>query len=404
MNAKAALIGLAAIGAAAVAILVFTNVYPGNVADAEEAVTTYVPLRLIGPDGELAAAADVARVNMTAEAWQEKLTDAQFYILRKQGTERAGTGALLKNKKDGLYVCAGCGLPLFASNTKFESGTGWPSFYAPVAKENVLDKRDVSFGAVRTENVCARCGGHIGHVFSDGPKPTGLRYCMNSEALRFVAQSDLKAEGVKMAKALEKEKSMPKVGDRLPAPERDVALAETSGEATAVFAGGCFWCTEAVFEKIEGVSDVVSGYIGGSKKDANYEAVCSGQTGHAEAIRIVYDPSKVTYGQLLRIHFATHNPTELNKQGPDRGPQYRTAIFPWDDEQEAIASAYIKQLDGAGAFSKPIATTVEAKDTFYEAEDYHQDFADKNPTHGYIRQISDPKVKKLKEKFPEFLR
>lgn len=404
MNAKTALVGLAGAALVAAATIAFTNLYPRNVADAEETATAETKLRLLGPDGELAPPTDSPRLSLSESEWKKRLTEAQFYILREKGTERAGTGALLNNKQEGLYLCAACGLPLFESKTKFESGTGWPSFYAPVADENVLSERDVSLGMIRTENVCARCGGHLGHVFSDGPKPTGLRFCMNSESLRFVAKADLKAESDKAAKALEKETAMPKVGDRLPAPEKDVELAKASGAATAVLAGGCFWCTEAVFQEVEGVSEVVSGYIGGTKADANYEAVCTGQTGHAEAIRIEYDPSKVTYGQLLRIFFATHNPTELNKQGPDRGPQYRTAIFPWDDEQKTVAEAYIKQLDGADAFSKPIVTAIEPKNTFYDAEDYHQDFADNNPLHPYIRSISDPKVDKLKNKFPEHLR
>jgi len=399
MKTKTAIVSLAVFALAAITLITITNYIPRNIAEAE---TSALMLRLLGPDGKLAPATDSARVNLDEDAWRKKLSPSQFYVLREEGTERAGTGALLNNKKEGLYVCAGCALPLFASKTKFESGTGWPSFYTPVAKENVLDVRDVSVGMVRTENECARCGGHLGHVFSDGPRPTGLRYCMNSEALRFVASADLKAEGTKMAKAQEEKKPM--VGDRLPAPEKDTTLAAAAGETTAVFAGGCFWCTEAVFEEIDGVTDVVSGYIGGTKAEANYEAVCTGQTGHAEAIRIQYDPSKVTYGQLLRIHFATHNPMELNKQGADVGPQYRSTIFPWDDEQEAVANAYIKQLDGANAFPKPIVTTIEPKDTFYVAEDYHQDFAKKNPNQGYIRAVSDPKVKKLKEKFPDYLK
>ncbi len=404
MNPKTVAISLVAVVAVMAAVIIVTNLVPRNVADAEEAGPSEVPLRLLGPDGELAPAQNAARLHLNEDEWSKKLTSDQYYILRKAGTERAGTGALLKNKAEGLYVCAACSLPLFDSNTKFESGTGWPSFHTPVAKENVLDKKDVTLGMVRIENVCARCGGHLGHVFSDGPQPTGLRYCMNSESLRFVAKTDLKAEGEKMAKELEKEKSMPKVGDRLPEPELDAELAAATGEATAIFAGGCFWCTEAVFENVDGVTDVVSGYIGGKVKNPSYEAVCTGTTGHAEAIRLKYDPSKVTYGQLLRIHFATHNPTELNKQGPDKGTQYRTALFPTDDEQKNVAAAYIKQLDAAGEFSKSIATTIEPNDTFYVAEEYHQDFANNNPVHGYIRQVSDPKVKKLKEKFPEFLK
>ena len=173
-----------------------------------------------------------------------------------------------------------------------------------------------------------------------------------------------------------------------------------------VLAGGCFWCTEAVFEQLEGVGDVISGYAGGTKETANYDAVCTGTTGHAEAIRIPYEPAKVSYAQLLRVFFATHDPTTLNRQGHDTGPQYRSTIFYENEEQKKVAEAYIRQLNEAKAFHGPVVTTVEPlkPDAFYVAERYHQDYAACNPGNPYIRSQAVPKVKKVREKFAEQLK
>lgn len=179
----------------------------------------------------------------------------------------------------------------------------------------------------------------------------------------------------------------------------------TPGTKTAVLAGGCFWCTEAVFEIMDGVEDVISGYSGGTKEDAKYDIVSTGRTGHAEAILITYDPAVVTYGQLLKIFFSVaHDPTQLNRQGYDVGPQYRSAIFYADDEQKRIAEAYIKQLDAAGVLSKPIVTQVVPLDKFYTAEGYHQDYARGNRANPYIVNVSDPKVAKLKKLYPGCVR
>lgn len=189
-----------------------------------------------------------------------------------------------------------------------------------------------------------------------------------------------------------------------PDPAVDAKLAPTKGKATAIIAGGCFWCTEAVFEIMEGVDDVISGYSGGTKETAKYDIVSSGRTAHAEAILITYDPSKVTYGQLLKIFFAVaHDPTTLNRQGNDIGPQYRSAIFYADEEQKKIAQAYIKQLDTAHVLKNPIVTQVVPVDKFYTAEGYHQDYSANNKT-GYVVAVSDPKVEKLKKQFPGCVR
>jgi peptide-methionine (S)-S-oxide reductase len=183
----------------------------------------------------------------------------------------------------------------------------------------------------------------------------------------------------------------------VPKPQKDSALADAPGEAKAVLAGGCFWCTESVFQTVKGVKSVTSGYAGGDAGTANYNQVLTGQTGHAEAIEIAYDPSQVSYGQLLRVFFATHNPTTLNQQGADRGTQYRSAIFYANEEEKAIAEAYIKQLNAAGTFGDPIVTTLEPLDAFHEAEEYHQDYVKNNPNQPYVRGVALPKLEKLKK-------
>jgi len=190
-----------------------------------------------------------------------------------------------------------------------------------------------------------------------------------------------------------------------PDPVVDAPLASESVEKTAVFAGGCFWCVEAVFRELRGVISVRNGYAGDSAATANYRTVCGGRTNHAEAIEIRYDAAKTTFGQLLKIHFSVaHDPTQLNRQGNDLGRQYRSAIFYADDEQKKIAEGYIKQLNEARVFSEPIATTLEPLEAFYEAEEYHQDYAARNPDQPYIVYVAQPKVEKLRENFAERLK
>jgi peptide-methionine (S)-S-oxide reductase len=179
----------------------------------------------------------------------------------------------------------------------------------------------------------------------------------------------------------------------------------SASRQTAVLAGGCFWCTEAVFVQIEGVEKVVSGYSGGDRASANYEAVCSGKSGHAEAIQITYDPSKISYGQLLKIFFSVaHDPTQLNRQGHDVGTQYRSAIFYSDPEQKRIAEAFIKQLEQAKVFRSPIVTEVTPLKDFYPAEEYHQNYCSRNPHNPYVAGVAEPKVEKTKESYPELLK
>ena len=187
---------------------------------------------------------------------------------------------------------------------------------------------------------------------------------------------------------------------KLPSPTVDEH--STAHSETAVFAGGCFWGVQTTFERIKGVTATTAGYSGGSKETANYGAVSSETTGHAESVKVVFDPKRISYGTLLRVFFSVvHDPTQLNRQGPDVGTSYRSVIFYTSPEQQKIASAYIAQLDAAHAFPRKIVTQVVPLDAFYDAEDYHQDYAEKNPDNPYIQVCDIPKVKALKEQFPE---
>lgn len=195
------------------------------------------------------------------------------------------------------------------------------------------------------------------------------------------------------------------IRDDFPEPALDAVAEKQLKSAKAVLAGGCFWCTEAVYKGLNGVSRVVSGYAGGRAASADYRTVSSGSTDHAEVIEITYDPKKISYGQLLRVFFSiAHDPTQLNRQGGDVGRQYRSTVFYTSDEQRVVTEAYIAQLEKAKVFDKPIVTTLERLDKFYRAEDYHQDFVKNNPNQGYVRAVALPKVEKLQKTFPEMLK
>lgn len=352
---------------------VSTSYEPGNT----------VPVQVFNAEGELVGPVNSPKVVKTDEKWKELLTDEQYKILRHQGTEAAFCGTLLDNKTEGVYSCAGCGLPLYSSETKFKSGTGWPSFYQPIGEGNIAELTDESYGMVRTEIRCARCDGHLGHVFNDGPQPTGMRHCLNSESLKFTPSDELATLADPFA---------------YQPPTED-------GLATVVLAGGCFWCTEAVFEPVDGVNTVVSGYAGGAKENADYSQVSAGSTDHAEVIKITYDPTKVSYVKLLELFFhIAHDPTQLNRQGNDVGRQYRSAVFYTDDAQKAATEAYINLLQDSGHFTDPIVTTLEPLDQFYSAEKYHQDYVKLNPDNPYVRAVAVPKVQKLEKKYGEILK
>lgn len=290
-----------------------------------------------------------ARVDELAKGLSKEEAD----VILAKGTERAFCGNLLDNKQDGTYFCRLCGLPLFSSEHKFDSGTGWPSFFQPVDPAHLRETEDRAYGMIRTEITCARCDAHLGHVFDDGPKPTGQRHCLNSISLTFVNKKDF---------------------DKLPAQSKPLAT------QTAYFGGGCFWGVEDRFQQVPGVIDAASGYMGGHIKNPTYKQVCYSDTGHAEVVRVVFDPTRVTYGKLLETFFKIHDPTQVNRQGPDVGTQYRSAIFAATAEQLTQAKDFIAQQQKTAKFDgrgRKIATQVESTEKageFYIAEEYHQDY------------------------------
>lgn len=301
----------------------------------------------------LQEASQVEKIIKTEKAWKEILTPDEYRVLRQAGTERAFTGKYNDHYKPGLYVCAACGTPLFHSETKYDHGTGWPSFTAPVDETHLEYRNGYSFFTKRVEVRCAACGSHLGHVFDDGPPPTHRHYCINSVALDFrPADSDKQAES-------QKQKS------------------DQENMETATFAAGCFWGVEEKFLKIQGVLSTRVGYTGGTVKNPTYGLVCSGTTGHAEAIEIVFNPAVVPYTELLERFFEFHDPTQVNRQGPDVGTQYRSAIFYYNEEQKKAALEIIEKLTREKKFSRPIATQVLPAAEFYQAEDYHQKYYQK---------------------------
>jgi peptide methionine sulfoxide reductase msrA/msrB len=284
-----------------------------------------------------------------------KLDPEAYRVTQRSGTEPAFCGNLLDNHKDGVYVCAVCGLPLFSSQHKFNSGTGWPSFYQPFDPDHIVRRVDTSYGMVRTEILCARCGAHLGHVFEDGPPPTG--YCLNSAALKFYEN-----------------------GAQLPPESQPVKT------AVAYFAGGCFWGVEHYFDEGPGVLDAISGYMQGHVDHPTYRQVCTDTTGHAETVKVIYDPRRISYHRLLEAFFAMHDPTQLNRQGPDVGDQYRSGIWVVNDEQRREAEAYIAELAASGRYGgRTIVTQVQTAKTFWPAEEYHQDYITKNGAACHVR-------------------
>lgn len=281
-----------------------------------------------------------------------KLTPDEEYVIIQKGTERPWTGKYLNNKEAGTYTCRQCDAPLYRSEDKFDSHCGWPSFDDEI-KGAVTRIPDPD--GMRTEIICTNCGGHLGHVFLDeGFTDKNTRHCVNSISMNFIPDSEAAHQAVNRA----------------------------------IFAGGCFWGVEYYMQKKPGVISVVSGYIGGHKDNPTYQEVCTGTTGHAEAVEITFDPAKVTYEELARLFFEIHDPTQVNRQGPDVGVQYRSEIFYLDEDQKKTIENLIGILKNKGF---KVATKVTKATIFWPAENYHQDYYDNKGTlpycHGYTKRF-----------------
>lgn len=300
-------------------------------------------------------------VRKSEEEWQAALTPEQFHVTRQHGTERPFSSGMCELFEPGKYACVCCGNLLFEGGEKFDSGTGWPSFTQPAKENSISYHQDGSMAMMRVETLCNNCEAHLGHVFPDGPAPSGLRYCMNAVALQKVEES----------------------------------------EAVATFGGGCYWCTEAVFQQVRGVKTVVSGFSDGEVEDPSYEAVCSGSTGHAEVIQLTYDPSLVSFEELLRVHMGTHDPTTLNAQGADVGTQYRsTVLYRTEEEREAVEAVLIELAE---VFDEPIVTVVKEFEIFYPAPEKHFNYYNDNSQQGYCQAVISPKLAKFRKSFQHLL-
>jgi peptide methionine sulfoxide reductase msrA/msrB len=278
-----------------------------------------------------------------------KLTLEEEYVILQKGTEKPFTGKYEKFDSVGTFICKRCNAPLYRSQDKFDAKCGWPSFddEIPGAIKRIPDA-----DGMRTEIECAKCGAHLGHVFAgERFTPKNTRHCVNSISLNFVPFEVMKNE-------------------------------------KAIFAGGCFWGVEYYMQKAKGVISARVGYIGGQTKNPSYKEVCTHTTGHAEAVEITFDPSKTSFEDLAKLFFEIHDPTQVDRQGPDVGDQYRSEIFYLNDEQKATSEKLIKILEEKGY---NVATKLTKATEFYEAEDYHQDYYDHKGSlpycHGYVKRF-----------------
>ena len=300
------------------------------------------------------------------------LSGLEADVLLRKATEAPYTGEYVNNHAAGTYICRQCGMPLYHSDDKFESGCGWPSFDKEIAG---AVRRVPDADGHRVEITCAYCGGHLGHVFEgEGFTERNTRHCVNSLSMKFApAGSD--EEKAALARLADKVSATSPAGTATTADAGSGPAAQTAASggctATAIVAGGCFWGVEDAFQKIGGVCEAVSGYTGGHTVNPTYEDVCRGDTGHAEAVLVRYDPTRVSYEQILRRFFEIHDPTQLNRQGPDWGEQYRSAVFYANAEQKAVAQKLVARLKELGY---KVVTQVAPAGPFYAAEDYHQDF------------------------------
>ena len=322
---------------------------------------------------------DTKKLHLSDEEWKKILPEDVYLVSRKKETERAFTGKYWNFEGKGTYYCAACGNELFQSDAKFASSCGWPSFFEQKNKNSVTYQQDNSYGMDRLEVLCGRCGGHLGHLFNDGPPPTHKRFCMNSTVLEFEPQ------------ALSGIKPLANAGT-------------TKNIDTLTLGGGCFWCVEAVYEKLNGVVSVTSGFSGGKVANPSYDLVCTGTSNHAEVVQVVFDKNVTSLEEILKVFFTVHDPTTINRQGADEGTQYRSVIFYRNEAQQVLAQNIIAQLTAAKVYSKPIVTLIEPFKTFYSAEKYHQNYYSRNKNQPYCQMVIQPKMDKFEKIFKDKLK
>lgn len=323
---------------------------------------------------------DTTKLNVSNAEWKKVLSPDLYAVAREANTERAFTGTMWNSETKGTYYCAACGLKLFRSNQKFTSSCGWPSFFEQDNKNSITFKDDNSYGMRRIEALCGRCDSHLGHLFDDGPEPTGKRYCMNAISLDFVP-------------------------DATDSSEKRTGQSQTNANLeTIVLGGGCYWCVEAVYEQLDGVEKVVSGFSGGNVPNPSYELVCTGATGAAEVVEITYDKTKTNLDEIFKVFFTVHDPTTLNRQGADVGTQYRSVIFYKNEEQKKAAESIISELNNAKVYDSKIVTTLEPFKAFYKAKDYHQNYYQNNKSQPYCQLVIQPKLEKFEKIFKDRLK
>lgn len=296
-------------------------------------------------------AATVYAIRMEGpEVKRGKLTPEEERVIVHKGTEPPFSGKYWNFDGDGVYTCRRCGAPLYDSKDKFNSRCGWPSFDDEIPG---AVKRQPDADGRRTEIICAKCGAHLGHVFTgEHFTPKNTRFCVNSLSMNFIPRKEW--DEMQMKKK-----------------QKQSAVTPDPKLQKAIFAGGCFWGVEALLKKEKGVVDAVVGYTGGHTAHPTYREVCSGTTGHLEAVEVTYDPSIITYEELCTYFFDIHDPTEGNRQGPDVGEQYGSAVFYLNDEQKAVAEKLISELESKGYEA---TTAVREAGRFWKAENYHQDY------------------------------